>query len=216
MAARGPALVRLGVPLLVVAMALPALWLAWEAVAGFSDTEPVRHIQHVTGLTALSLLVAGLALTPLRRLGGPGALVRFRRPAGLGAFTYAALHLVSYVVFDQELSPSAIMADVAKHPWVMVGFASFLLLVPLALTSADRMVRRLGGRRWQRLHRLVYPAAVLAGLHFLWLVKRDVHLPVLFLAALGLLLGARVAFARGEVRRSAGAARAAAPRPDHA
>jgi len=151
----------------------------------------VDTIQRLTGLPALTLLVASLAITPLRRATGVNALIRLRKPLGLAAYGYAVLHFLSYLIFDHALDPAAIARDVVKHPWVLAGFGALLLLTPLALTSTDRAIRRLGGRRWQRLHRLVYPASILAALHFLWLVKRDVTKPVTYLAALAVLLGAR-------------------------
>jgi methionine sulfoxide reductase heme-binding subunit len=183
---------RFGRPLVWACGALPLLWLLGRAVALRLGADPVETIQKVTGLAALSFLLGSLAVTPLRRLTGWGGLILLRRSLGLVAFGYAVLHALSYFVFDQALSPSGIAADVVKHPWVLAGFSAFLLLVPLAVTSTDRMVRRLGGRRWQRLHRLVYVAAILAVLHFLWLVKRDVTLPLYFLVALIILLSARL------------------------
>jgi sulfoxide reductase heme-binding subunit YedZ len=115
-----------------------------------------------------------------------------RRSIGLTAFWYALLHFLTYVVFDQSLSVSEISADIAKHPWVLVGFSSFVLLVPLALTSTAASVRRLGGKRWQRLHRLVYFAAIGGVLHYLWLVKKDVTAPLWYGAVLAVLLALRL------------------------
>jgi len=178
-------------PVLWAGSALPFLWLVRGAVQGNLGTDPVETIQKVTGLSALSFLLGSLAVTPLRQLTGWNALNRLRRSLGVTAFAYALLHAFSYFVFDQELSPVGITQDVVKHPWVLAGFSAFLLLIPLAATSTGGMVRRLGGKRWQRLHRLVYVAAVLAVLHFLWLVKRDVTLPLYYIAALAILLAAR-------------------------
>lgn len=175
-------------PALLLAGACPFLWLVGAALTGHLGPEPVDTIQKVTGLSALTILCVTLAITPLRQLTGWGQLIRLRRAAGLTAFAYAVLHASSYFILDQELSPSLIAMDVIEHPWVLAGFSAFLLLIPLALTSTDGMVRRLGGKRWQALHRLVYPAAILAGLHFLWLVKKDVRLPLAYLTVLGVLL----------------------------
>jgi sulfoxide reductase heme-binding subunit YedZ len=188
---------------------LPLAWLVRGAILGDLGPEPVDTIQRWTGLPALTLLWLSLSVTPLRRLTGLNPLIRLRKPLGLAAFGYAALHLLSYLVFDQELSAAEIGADIVEHPWVLVGFAAFLLLTPLALTSTEGAIRRLGGRRWQQLHRLVYPAAILASLHFLWLVKRDVTLPVTYIAALALLLGARLVWRRA--RRATPSASAARP-----
>jgi methionine sulfoxide reductase heme-binding subunit len=148
-------------------------------------------------------------VTPLRRLTGWNEVIRVRRLIGLTAFWYALLHFVTYVVFDQSLSGADISADVAKHPWVLVGFASFLMLIPLAVTSTNGWVRRLGGRRWQRLHRLIYPTAVSGVLHYLWLVKKDVRTPLWFAASLVVLFAARLWVARRRVRPASRAARAA-------
>jgi sulfoxide reductase heme-binding subunit YedZ len=179
--------------LVLGAAGAPLAVLVAGALMGDLGPEPVDTIQRLTGLPALTLLLGSLAVTPLRRLSGLNPLIRLRKPLGLAAYGYALLHLLSYLVFDQTLDAAAIARDIVEHPWVLVGFAAFALLTPLALTSTDRAIRRLGGRRWQRLHRLVYPAAVLAALHFLWLVKRDVTRPAAYLAVLALLLGARFA-----------------------
>jgi sulfoxide reductase heme-binding subunit YedZ len=178
-------------PALLVVGAAPVAWLVWAASSGNLGPEPVDTIQKVTGLSALTILFVSLAITPLRRLTGWGQLIKLRRAAGLTAFTYVCLHATSYFVFDQELSPTGIVMDVVEHPWVLAGFSAFLLLIPLAATSTDGMIRRLGGKRWQAVHRLVYPAAILAGLHFLWLVKKDVSLPLAYLTVLTVLLLAR-------------------------
>ena len=137
-----------------------------------------------------------LSVTPLRRFTGWNELIRTRRQIGLTAFWYALLHVLTYVVFDQSLSPADIAEDVRKHPWVLVGFTSFLLLVPLAVTSTNAWVRRLGGKRWQRLHLLIYPAAIGGVLHFLWLVKKDVRTPLYFACLLAVLLAVRLWLAR--------------------
>ncbi len=184
--------IRVVRPVLWILASLPLAWLVLRVLHGNLGTDPVETIQKVTGLSALSLLLGSLAVTPLRRVTRWNALIRLRRSLGLAAFAYVLLHACSYFVFDQELSATGIAEDVVKHPWVLAGFSAFLLLIPLALTSTDGMIRRLGGRRWQRLHRLVYVAAVLAVLHFLWLVKRDVTLPLYYLAALLALLVARL------------------------
>lgn len=190
-------------------MGFPLAWLARGVLAGDLGPEPVDTIQRWTGLPALTFLWLSLAVTPVRRLARSNALIRLRRPLGLAAYAYAVLHLLSYLVFDQELSVAAIATDILEHPWVLVGFATFLLLTPLALTSTEGAIRRLGGRRWQQLHRLVYPAAILASLHFLWLVKRDVTLPVAYIAVLTLLLGARLVWRRA--RKAAPSASNARP-----
>ena len=188
-------------PLLYVAAVLPCAWIAYALAAGRVEGDQVKFIQHVTGTTVLVTLFVTLAVTPLRRLTGWNEIIRARRQIGLTAFWYAVLHFLTYVVFDQSLSLADISADVAKHPWVWVGFASFLMLIPLAATSTNGWVRRLGGKRWNRLHRLIYPAAVGGVLHYLWLVKKDVRTPVYFAAVLALLFVVRLWVTRSGGRR---------------
>ena len=176
---------------------LPLAILAYRIVGGsFLADDPVEEIQHWTGLAALILLLITLSVTPLRRLTHWNPLIRFRRLFGLFAFLYATLHAFSYFVFDQQLDPVAIGADVLEHPWVLVGFSAFVLLIPLALTSTRGWIRRLGGARWNRLHRLIYPIAILAVLHFYWLVKKDVSGPVTYGVILVVILGTRLVTGR--------------------
>ncbi len=193
---RGAVVARVVKPVLYVTAVLPCAWILFALLTGRADGDQVKFIQHVTGTTALVTLFLTLAITPLRRLGGWNEIIRTRRLIGLTAFWYALLHFVSYVVFDQSLSVADIAEDVGKHPWVLVGFSAFLMLVPLAITSTKGWVRRLGGRRWRQLHRLIYPAVIGGVLHYLWLVKRDVRTPLWFAAALALVLAARVWAAR--------------------
>ncbi len=179
-------------PVLWVAALVPLAWIAYSFAAGRVEGDEVKFIQHVTGDTVLTSLLLTLCITPLRRVSGWNEVIRVRRLVGLTAFWYAVLHFLTYIVFDQSLSVADIATDVAKHPWVLVGFASFLLLVPLAVTSTAGWVRRLGGKRWRQLHRLVYAAPVGGVLHYLWLVKKDITAPLWYGAALALLLGLRL------------------------
>ena len=156
-------------------------------------TNPIETITHSTGTWALAFVCLSLLVTPLRRLTGANWLVRLRRMLGLYAFFYAVLHLITYVWFDQWFDWAAIVKDVVKRPFITVGFAALVLLVPLAATSTDRMIRRLG-RNWGRLHNLVYLIAPLGVVHYWWLVKRDLTEPALWAAAVALLLGFRVAW----------------------
>ncbi len=172
--------------------------------------EPVKEIQHQTGTTALVLLLVTLSASPLRRLTGWNEIIRFRRLAGLFAFFYASLHATSYFVFDQELSPTGILADVVEHPWVLLGFTAFVSLIPLAVTSTKGWIRRLG-RRWRALHQLIYVAAAAAVLHFLWLVKLDVREPVTYAAILIVLLGVRLVYMRRDRDRRHRTGRASRP-----
>jgi sulfoxide reductase heme-binding subunit YedZ len=144
-----------------------------------------------------------LTITPLRRLTGWNEIIRVRRLLGLTAFWYACLHLTTYIVFDQDLSLMEITKDIAKHPWVLVGFTAFLCLIPLAITSTNGWVRRLGGKRWQRLHRLVYVAATAGVLHYFWLVKKDVTYPLAYGAVLLVLLLSRLWWAADRARARA-------------
>jgi sulfoxide reductase heme-binding subunit YedZ len=172
-----------------------ALWpLALLVHGAFTDTlgaDPVAALTHGTGDWALRLLLLSLAMTPLRRLLGQPWPIRFRRLVGLYAFFYACLHLSIYLVLDLGGYWTQIFEDIAKRPYITVGFSAWLLLLPLALTSTRGWIRRLG-RRWGQLHRLVYVAGGLAVLHFLWLVKSDLREPLVYAAVLALLLGLRL------------------------
>jgi sulfoxide reductase heme-binding subunit YedZ len=179
-------------PALYLAAVLPLAYLAFRLGTGDVEGDQVKFLQHVTGDTVLASLLLTLSVTPLRRLTGWNELIRVRRLIGLTAFWYALLHFLSYLVFDQSLSVPDIVADIAKHPWVLVGFAAFLMLVPLAVTSTKGWVRRLGGKRGQRLHRRVYVATGAGLVHYFWLVKKDVTDPIYWGVALLFLLGLRL------------------------
>ncbi|TNJ34614.1 sulfite oxidase heme-binding subunit YedZ [Arenimonas terrae] len=172
-----------------------ALWplaaLVRGAVNDSLGADPVAALTHGTGDWALGLLLLSLAMTPLRRLLGQPWPIRFRRLVGLYAFFYACLHLSIYLVLDLGGFWTQIFEDIAKRPYITVGFSAWLLLLPLALTSTRGWIRRLG-RRWGQLHRLVYVAGVLAVLHYLWLVKSDLREPLIYAAVLALLLGLRL------------------------
>ena len=183
---------RVAKPTLFVAALAPFAWLAYSAFFGDLGTDPVETIAQVTGTSALVCLAAALAVTPLRRLTGWNWLIRLRRMLGLFVFFYALLHALDFFVFDHSLSLASILEDVIEHPWVLFGFTALLLLVPLAITSTNGWVRRLGGRRWQRLHRLVYLIAPLAAAHYFLAVKRDVTWPMIFALIFGALLAARL------------------------
>ena len=176
--------------LLFVLCLLPLAASLWQALSG-QAVNPVETLTRDSGSWALNLLLAGLAITPLRRLGAPGWLLRLRRMLGLYAFFYASVHLLIYLWLDQLFDWAAIVHDIIKRPFITVGMAAFALLLPLAITSTDGWLRRLK-RRWGQLHRLVYPLALLAVLHYLWLVKRDLTEPLLYAAVLAVLLGLRL------------------------
>ena len=186
----------------------PAAILAWqiraEAVTGSGGlgAAPVAELVHRLGLWALRFLMLTLALPPLRPRIHKPVLLRFRRMLGLYAFFYATLHLTAYLVLDLRGYWAQIFEEIAKRPYITVGFTAWLLLVPLAITSTQAAIRRLG-RNWARLHRLVYAVGVLAVLHFWWLVKSDVREPALYAAILATLLGWRVVKALRDRRASA-------------
>ena len=191
-AKRKPPIRTLKVLLWVGALA-PLALLGYELLFSFV-VDPVELIQHRTGTTALILLFITLANTPIRRITGLNWMVKFRRPIGLFAFLYSTLHAFSYFVFDHSLNISEIWEDVVEHPWVLVGFLAFLLLIPLAVTSTGGWIRRMGGKRWNVLHKLVYPIALLGVLHFYWLVKVDAVDPIIYASILGALLVLRFVF----------------------
>lgn len=163
-------------------------------VGFFTDNltaNPFDYITDQTGWFALMCLVASLSVTPLRRVTKWHAAIRFRRMLGLFAFFYATLHLLTWVVLDQFFDYHAMIKDVFKRPFITVGMTTFVLLLPLALTSTTGMIRRLGGKRWNRLHRLAYVAGIAAVTHFWWLVKSDVREPQRWALVLTVLLGLR-------------------------
>lgn len=193
-------------PVVFVLCLVPLAWLVWDGVTNNLGANPVETVRRFTGDWTLRLLLIALTVTPLRRLTGWYVVIRLRRMLGLFAFFYACLHFVSYIWLDQFFMWDAIIEDIVDRPYITVGVASFLLLIPLAVTSTNGMVRRLGGRRWQRLHQLVYVIAVLGVIHFLWLVKSDISEPVIYGAILALLLGFRLFWhLRGRSRQPAGA-----------
>lgn len=153
---------------------------------------PIELITRSTGTWTLVFVLITLAVTPLRRLSQWHWLIRLRRMLGLFAFFYGSLHLMTYVWLDQFFELREIIKDIVKRPFITIGFTAFILMLPLAITSSNAMVRRLGGRRWQQLHRLAYAVAVCGVIHYWWLVKRDITQPVIYAVVLGLLLGARL------------------------
>ncbi len=175
---------------------LPLARLIALGATGGLGANPIEFITHSTGTWTLVGLLATLSVTPLRRLTGQASLLRYRRMLGLFAFFYACLHFVTYIWLDQFFDLSAILRDVVKRPFITVGFAAFVLLIPLAATSTHAMMRRLG-RRWQQLHRLVYAIAVFGVLHYLWLVKKDVTQPLIYGSVLALLLLMRLPWGIG-------------------
>ncbi|MEQ1661960.1 MAG: protein-methionine-sulfoxide reductase heme-binding subunit MsrQ [Thiobacillus sp.] len=170
---------------------LPLLRLIALGLGSGLGANPIEFITRSTGTWTLVGLLATLAVTPLRRFTGRAGLVRYRRMLGLFAFFYACLHVVTYLWLDQFFELAMIAKDIVKRPFITVGFAAFILLIPLAVTSTQAMMRRLG-RRWKALHRLVYAIAVLGVIHYVWLVKQDMTQPLIYGAVLAVLLAARL------------------------
>lgn len=167
---------------------IPLFGLVWRGFHNGLGANPVEFIQLTTGDWTLRFLVFTLCITPFRKLLNIPDLIRFRRMLGLFAFSYLCIHFLTYLVLDQSLDLSAIWKDIAKRPFITVGFLGFLLLLPLAITSTAGWIRRLGGRRWQMLHRAIYLAAVCGVIHYYWKVKSDVRMPLFYGALVGILL----------------------------
>lgn len=204
-------------PLVFAACLVPLVWLACGAFGWFGASlgaDPVKKLEHACGKTALNLLLLTLAVTPVRNLFGLPNLVRIRRMLGVFAFFYVVVHFSVYLVLDLELNFHTLGADIAKRPYITIGFTALLLLIPLAVTSTNGMMRRLG-RRWQKLHRLVYVIAILGVWHFYWQVKRDVREPLIYVAILAVLLGYRFVRSRRQAatrrRPAAGVTSRSAP-----
>jgi methionine sulfoxide reductase heme-binding subunit len=181
-------------PAVFAACAVPAV-LFVLAVFGHGPmdlgADPVRRLEHACGITALNLLLITLAVSPVRQLTGINSLVRLRRMLGLFAFFYVVAHFVVYAWLDQELNLAAVGADILKRPYITIGMLALLLLIPLAVTSTNGMMRRLG-RRWTRLHQLVYVITALALWHFWWQVKSDIREPLLYVGIFAVLMAFRV------------------------
>ena len=157
---------------------------------------PIEFITRSTGTWTLVGLMLTLTITPLRKITGWNSLLRIRRMLGLFSFFYASLHFITYIWLDQFFDFGAILHDIYKRPFITVGFSAFILLIPLALTSSNAMIRRLGAKHWQQLHKLVYLIAVLGVLHYVWLIKKDLTQPLIYAGVLTLLLGWRLWRAR--------------------
>ena len=171
---------------------MPLVRLAWKGFHDDLGANPIEFITLSTGTWTLIFLLTTLAITPLRRLTGLTWLIRFRRLIGLFAFFYAALHFTTYIWLDKFFDFPAMLKDIAKRPFITAGFTAFLLLIPLAATSTAGAIRRLGGRKWQLLHRLIYVSALGAVVHFWWKVKADTRQPAIYAAVLAVLLGYRI------------------------
>lgn len=197
-------------PIVFLAALVPLALLVWDALHNNLGANPIEEITHQTGLWTLILLLVTLGITPLRRFTGINWLIQYRRMVGLFAFFYGCLHLTTYLWLDQSFDFSAIIKDVYKRPFITAGFTGFVLMVPLALTSTQGWIRRLG-KRWQLLHRLIYISAAAGVTHFIWLVKKDLREPLIYATIFGALMLIRVVFWIQKRQRSSVPARASVP-----
>ncbi|HUL43656.1 MAG TPA: protein-methionine-sulfoxide reductase heme-binding subunit MsrQ [Bacteroidota bacterium] len=179
-------------PILFVLSLFPLFLLGWDAYTGSLSANPISDITHATGDWTLRFLLITLAVTPIRKITGWSEAIHYRRMFGLLAFFYGFLHLMTYVWLDQFFDWGSMLHDVGKRRFIFAGLTAFVLLIPLAVTSTKRMVRWLGGKRWQLLHRLIYLSAISGVVHYFWLVKADLHLPIRYGIILALLLGFRL------------------------
>ena len=170
--------------LIWIAGLAPISWLVWQGFQGDLTADPVKYITHFTGRTTLAILLITLSVTPVRRLTGWNRLVKARRLIGLFSFFYAVIHLLIYLAFDRGFVFAELGEDIAKRPYITIGFTAWLMLLALAVTSPQAMVRRLGGKRWQALHRLIYVIPILGLIHFSWAQKKDIAPVVPFAVAL--------------------------------
>ena len=171
---------------------IPLVLLLWDVYRKQVGPNPLEFATRTTGMLTLVFLSLTVAITPLRRIFGVNSLGKFRRMLGLFAFFYGSLHLLTYIWFDRVFDLVSVAGDVAQRPFILVGMLAFLLMVPLAITSTNKMVKRLGGKRWASLHRLVYLAAIAGVVHFWMLVKSDIRLPLTFAFIILFLLGYRL------------------------
>ncbi len=178
--------------LLFINALVPLALLGFDALQGNLGANPIEFFLRTTGILTLVFLMITLSVTPVRKYFGWNNLVKFRRMLGLYAFFYGFLHLVTYSIFDKSLSIPAIIADIWQRPFIAIGMLAFFLLIPLAVTSTNGMIKRIGGKNWSRLHKLTYPIAILGVIHFWMIVKSDVFYPALFGIVLAVLLFYRI------------------------
>ncbi|WP_266276026.1 sulfite oxidase heme-binding subunit YedZ [Methylophaga sp. OBS3] len=171
---------------------MPAIWLTYALFTDQLGANPIEAITRDSGTWALRFLLLTLTLTPIRWLTGFNQIIRFRRMAGLFVFFYAVTHMLLYLWLDQFFDWTEILKDIIKRPFITIGFISMLLLLPLVITSTNKMMKRLGGQRWKQLHKLTYVVAALSCLHFLMLVKADITEPVIYIVILSLLFAVRI------------------------
>jgi len=183
---------RFAKTVLIINALVPLVLLLWDVWRGRAGANPTEFVTRTTGMLALVFLTIALAITPIRKVTGANSLVKLRRMLGLFAFFYGALHLMTYVAFDRFFNLKSVPADIFKRPFIAIGMTAFVLMIPLAITSTNQMVKRLGGKTWSMLHRIVYLAGIAAVIHYWMLVKSDTRLPLTFAFVLAVLLGYRV------------------------
>jgi sulfoxide reductase heme-binding subunit YedZ len=194
-------------PLVFLICLAPFVWLVYTIVWGDPGANPVEFVTNETGIWTLRLLAVTIAITPIRWLTKWNPIINFRRMIGLFAFFYGSVHFSIYFVLDRSLMFDGLWEDIVKRPYITVGFTAFVLMIPLAITSTRGWIRRLGGHRWNLLHKLVYVSSALGVLHYWWKVKLDVTDPMIYAAIVAVLLGSRVVKAVSR-RQTAAAARA--------
>ena len=177
---------------LFITSLIPIARLGWYGYTSQLGANPIEFITRSLGTWTLVFLLITLSVTPLRKLSGWSWLIKLRRMSGLFAFFYATLHFITYIWLDQFFDLGSIYKDIFKRPFITIGFAAFILLIPLAVTSTNAMMKKLGGKNWHMLHRLIYPIAIFAVLHYWWLVKKDITQPLIYAAVLAALLGYRL------------------------
>jgi len=192
--------------LLFVNALVPLAFLSWDAYFGQLGANPVEFFLRTTGILALAFLLITLSISPIRKIFGWSALIRLRRMLGLYAFFYGVIHLITYSIFDKSLDLVAIVEDVWQRPFIAFGMIALTLMIPLAVTSTNGMIKRLGGKRWQILHRLIYPIAILGVIHFYLIQKSDFTYPIIFGLILLVLLAYRIYGKFGGVSKKRGVA----------
>lgn len=178
--------------ILLINSLVPLAFMLWDVYHKRVGANPLEFVTRTTGMLTLIFLMLTLAVTPIRTITGLNWLVKFRRMLGLFAFFYGFLHLLTYIWFDRYFNLKSVPGDVVSRPFIAIGMTAFFLMVPLAITSTNKMIKRLGGKRWSRLHKLIYLAGIAGALHFWMLVKSDIRLPMTFAFVLALLLAFRV------------------------
>lgn len=184
--------VKFGKFLIVVNAFVPLVLIGYDAMTGGLGANPVEFFLRTTGVVTFVFLIISLCVTPIRKITGWNMAIKYRRMIGLFAFFYACLHLITYSIFDKGLSLPDIGADIIQRPFILVGMIAFVILLLLAVTSTNGMIKRMGGKNWARLHRWVYAAGILAAIHFWMIVKSDIFYPAIFAAAVALLLSYRI------------------------